>query len=87
MEKMSDQLRDEIVNNDKVFKEYVIDRFEDIKRGVPVCEKEIVKKELKIHLQLIILLLTTIIGLCVYVVQDTFANKTEAKEFQEAKRR
>ena len=72
--KLSNQLRDEIVNNDKVFKEYVIDRFEELKTKIPNCEKVYIKKELKLHLQLIILLLTVIIGGCVYIIQDSFVN-------------
>ena len=77
---LSDQLREKIVNNDKVFKEYVIDQFENIKKIVPVCEKKSIRKELKLHLQLIILLLTIIMGGCVYIIQDSFVNKIEAKE-------
>ncbi len=73
---MSDQYRKEIIENDKVFKQYVIDKLE----AVPVCEKEIVKKELKLHMQLIILILTAILGLGVYIVQDSIINKLKAEE-------
>ena len=87
MDKMSDQFRDEIVLNDRMFKEYVIDRFEEIKTVIPVCEKDVIKKELKIHMQLIILMLTVVVGMCIYIVQDTVISKLQAKEMEEAKRR
>lgn len=80
MSEISDQYRKEIVENDKVFKQYVIDQFEKIKQNIPLCEKEIIKKELKLHLQLIILILTVILGLGVYIVQSDIITKLQAKE-------